>query len=962
MNKSLLAALALLPVIAIGGEQVILKKDFDGFAMRKTRHVDGWSLLSYCPGELSREKGALMLKAMPANGRDWGQMLCVFRNGNLTGCEIKLCCKVKGAGKIRFGAVRYRAGQKSPDKSDSFWSGLMELGGDYKDYEYAVAFGDQPLDGVNFLFEIQGPGGEAVIDSVTVTSIGDTGCEIRSPDPIMVKDTEPLPDVKFQTNRPGRKFRYYTSILGNPQVAHGGTAAADEKGVVTISGKSLRQDQAAQKLFLVVDGNAVFLQGETGCDSCDMGLHKNPTVGSVMIVKIPSDEYDASLQAAKNTKLGDAKKILILADSLWDFDRGANAADRMNFFLRKAQGDDIKVVNYAVHGDLIDRTVARFKGDFATAGASHGKARYRNLKNENPDLIMIMLGHNDTTSNSRDNFASPRVVPEVQKAKYGELLAAIKETFPKSKVILLTPVSVNYEGILKRCEEKRKAGATRIFRFGDPDKVGAFRRILAEVAAEHRLPLFDMHTPTEHLDDKPSYFRPDNVHLSPRGYGLVARLVLEEMGKDMEPYSSTPAIAGAARAADTGFVDLFDGRTLNGWKTNGGSAEYRVEDGTIAGVGVPGTPGNTFLCTEREYENFIFKAEFKCPSGNSGIQFRSSVKPARNFKNGTSVYGYQCEITPYGGNSGRIYDEGRRGFRNGIIWLGNTPKERQEEMLKKFRKNDWNSVEIQCVGPSIKTFINGVKVSDILDDCQQRGFFGLQIHAQKKTNKDGTPTESGRAWWRNIRIKELPPCPAWKKFFVRGTDGKMNVDGAKYVIPQDWSFVEDKDGAYLRGVHDKTEKKDGLLISLADYDNFMARVTYKLNGGNSALYFRAEEEDIPWVLKGFQNEIAGNSKDSALWHTRGKKTKGRGWVASNDELVAKVRDAKGGWNTVSTIAVGDRIVNRINGFETFDIVDPLCEKTGKLGLQLHGGADNEMRFKDWEVMPVEPWMLPYIQR
>lgn len=131
---------------------------------------------------------------------------------------------------------------------------------------------------------------------------------------------------------------------------------------------------------------------------------------------------------------------------------------------------------------------------------------------------MIMLGHNDTTSNSRDNFASPRVVPEVQKAKYGELLSAIKETFPKSKVILLTPVSVNYEGILKRCEEQRKAGAKRIFRFGDPDKVGAFRKTLAEVAEGHRLPLFDMHTPTEHLDDKPSYFRPDNVHLSPRGY------------------------------------------------------------------------------------------------------------------------------------------------------------------------------------------------------------------------------------------------------------------------------------------------------------------------------------------------------------------------------------------------------------------------------------------------------------
>ena len=422
------------------------------------------------------------------------------------------------------------------------------------------------------------------------------------------------------------------------------------------------------------------------------------------------------------------------------------------------------------------------------------------------------------------------------------------------------------------------------------------------------------------------------------------------------------AIFSTAVSGEQGFVDLFDGRTLDGWKTNGGSAEYHVEDGTIAGVGVPGTPGNTFLCTVNEYENFIFKAEFKCPSGNSGIQFRSSTRPDAKLKNGTRVFGYQSEITPDGEKCGRIYDEGRRGHRHGIVWLDNTPEERLQEMRAKFRKNDWNSVEIQCVGPSIKTFINGVKVSDVLDDCQQKGFFGLQIHAQRKTGKDGAPIVPGRAWWRNLRIKELPACPAWKQFFVRGADGKMKIDGAKYVIPQDWSFVEDKDGPYLRGVHDKTEKKDGLVISLADYGNFMARVTYKLNGGNSALYFRAAEEDVPWVLKGFQNEIAGNSRDSALWHTRGKVSKGRGWVATNDVLVAKVRDAKGGWNTVSTIAVGDRIVNRINGFETFDIVDPACEKTGKLGLQLHGGADNEMRFRNWEAMPVEDWMLPYIQR
>ena len=533
MNKSLLAAFALLPVVVLGGEQVVLKNEFGGNAVQKVKYVDGWSLLSYAPGELSRENGALKLKAVPANGKEWGQMLCNLRYGNLTGCDIKLQYKVKGSGKIRFGAVRYRVGEKAPDQSDSFWSELMELGSDYKDYEYVIAFGDQPLNAVNFMFEIHGDGGEAVIDSMSVTASADTECVIQPPTPVMVKDTDPLPDVKFQTNRPGKKFRYYTSLVLDSRVAHGGTAVADAKGIVTVPGKSLRQDQAVQKLSLVVDGNAMFQQpGDTGCGYCDMVTYKNPTVASVMITKIPSDEYDASLKAAKKAKLGGAKTILVLADSLWDFDRGANAADRINFFLRKAQGDDIKVVNCAVHGDLIDRVLARFKGDFATAGAGHGKARYQLMKNETPDVIMIMLGHNDTTSYlEKGNFASPRITPDVQKAKFEELLAALKETYPKSKVVLLTPVAVNYEGILKRCEEKLKAGATRMARFGDPDKVVPYCKTLAEVAREHKLPLFNIYTPTEHLDDKPSYFRPDNVHLSPRGYGLVAKLVLQEMGR-----------------------------------------------------------------------------------------------------------------------------------------------------------------------------------------------------------------------------------------------------------------------------------------------------------------------------------------------------------------------------------------------------------------------------------------------
>ena len=414
-------------------------------------------------------------------------------------------------------------------------------------------------------------------------------------------------------------------------------------------------------------------------------------------------------------------------------------------------------------------------------------------------------------------------------------------------------------------------------------------------------------------------------------------------------------IASMAVAAEQGFTSLFNGATLDGWKVRGGSAEYAVENGDIVGRGVPGTPGNTFLCTEKEYENFVFKAEFLCEGGNSGIQFRSSARPDAKLKHGNRVFGYQSEIRPDGNSCGRIYDEGRRGHKHKLVWLDlSTPSNRLDAAKAAFRKGTWNEMEIQCVGPSIKTWINGVKVADILDDCQQKGFFGLQIHASK--------TAGGVARWRNIRIRELPPCPPWKKFFVKGQDGAWKLEGARFVIPQDWSFLEEKDGrGQLRGLHDEKEKKDGLVVSDANYSDFMARVTYRIEGGNSALYFRAAEEDVPWLLKGFQNEIAGNNRDSALWHTRGKTSKGRGWVAINEELVAKVRNTNG-WNTISTIAVGDRIVDRINGFETFDIIDPLCEKTGKLGLQLHGGKANEMRFMDWEVMELPPEMTSLMSR
>ena len=81
----------------------------------------------------------------------------------------------------------------------------------------------------------------------------------------------------------------------------------------------------------------------------------------------------------------------------------------------------------------------------------------------------------------------------------------------------------------------------------------------------------------------------------------------------------------AATAVAGEWVDLFDGKTLNGWSVHSGWAKYTVEDGCIVGSASEGSP-NSFLCTDREYGDFVLEFEVKVDVGlNSGVQFRSII-------------------------------------------------------------------------------------------------------------------------------------------------------------------------------------------------------------------------------------------------------------------------------------------------------------------------------------------------
>jgi hypothetical protein len=215
--------------------------------------------------------------------------------------------------------------------------------------------------------------------------------------------------------------------------------------------------------------------------------------------------------------------------------------------------------------------------------------------------------------------------------------------------------------------------------------------------------------------------------------------------------SLTLAFLGSTARGEENWKPLFDGKSLEGWKQHGGKAKYRVEEEQIIGSSVPNTP-NSFLCTEKEYGDFVLELEFKVdPALNSGVQIRSQVfdQPqeaeigGKKFKFAADrVHGYQVEIDPSDrAYSGGIYDEGRRGW---LFDLKNNDAAR-----KAFKQGDWNKFRIECRGDSIKTWINDVAAADLKDNVTPKGLIALQVHGV------GGREEPLEVRWRNIRIQEL---------------------------------------------------------------------------------------------------------------------------------------------------------------------------------------------------------------
>jgi hypothetical protein len=384
-------------------------------------------------------------------------------------------------------------------------------------------------------------------------------------------------------------------------------------------------------------------------------------------------------------------------------------------------------------------------------------------------------------------------------------------------------------------------------------------------------------------------------------------------------------------AADGKWVSLFDGKTLKGWHQCNGKATYQVEKGVLVGTTAEGSP-NSFLCTTREYGDFVLELEVNVdPVLNSGIQIRSHQYPeatvariydGKSFRDAKHpagrVYGYQVEISnEKEGTSGGIYDEARRG------WLDNIAT--QPLAAKALRDNQWNKYRIEAEGDRMRVFVNGVLCADLTDPADQAGFIALQVHSFKGD-------KPAQVRWRNIRIQDRGRH-VWKPVWDgRSLSGWYHQGGGSFTVEDGAIHARSKDG----------DEKIGFVVSEASFADVTARIRFRIERGNSGFFLRAEKG----TLAGYEVELDADTRTGGFWETGAK---GRKWVTGPEDNSAVVA---GQWNEMTASLHGTRIVFHVNGVRTLFLPDDQPgRRDGHLALQAHGAKrPTEVWFRGIEVL------------
>ncbi|MBE7178221.1 MAG: DUF1080 domain-containing protein [Mucilaginibacter polytrichastri] len=197
------------------------------------------------------------------------------------------------------------------------------------------------------------------------------------------------------------------------------------------------------------------------------------------------------------------------------------------------------------------------------------------------------------------------------------------------------------------------------------------------------------------------------------------------------------AMAFSPAKTEEGWISLFDGKTLNGWKVGENAATFSVENGTIVAHGETAHLFYEGTANDHDFKNFHFKAKVMTkPGSNSGIYFHTEYQ-----ESGWPAKGYEIQVN-------NTHTDWRK--TAGIYAVKDVKKSAAKD-------NAWFTEEIIVEGKHIITKVNGKVQADYTEpDNVQReegmkqrvishGTFALQGHDPKSV-----------VYFKDIMVKPLP--------------------------------------------------------------------------------------------------------------------------------------------------------------------------------------------------------------
>lgn len=384
-----------------------------------------------------------------------------------------------------------------------------------------------------------------------------------------------------------------------------------------------------------------------------------------------------------------------------------------------------------------------------------------------------------------------------------------------------------------------------------------------------------------------------------------------------------------------GWQLLFDGETLNGWRDYKGTAltgPWEVVDGAIQADG-GGSDASGYIVTDKQYENFELSWDWKISKGgNSGMLYHVVERP-------------QFDVPYVTGPEYQLIDDANFAEpledwqRCGVDYAMYLPDFTQ---IKVQPAETWNNSKIIFDNGHVTYYMNGEKTVEFdawTDDWFNRKNSGKWANAPEYgLSKKGVlclQDHGYPAWFRNIKIKELPRTTKEVNLF-NGVD----LTGWEVYGTELW-YV--KDGLLI--CESGPDKQYGYLGTLEYYDDFELTAEFKQEAdGNSGIFIRSFVEEGAKV-NGWQVEVAPKGFDSGGIY----ESYGRGWLVQIPDERENILKT-GAWNSMRIKVQGENVTTWLNGEEMVNIKDEkIGQGQGRIALQIHDGGGIKVLWRNLHV-------------